>query len=55
MWPVFEDLCVVQRNDSSFTYEVIVVDDGSKDSTSEVIKTQRLHICYGSHVFLQND
>lgn len=28
--------CFFQKQDSAFTYEVIVVDDGSKDETSKV-------------------
>lgn len=32
---------VGQRKDSNFTYEVIVVDDGSRDSTSEVNGARR--------------
>ena len=29
-----------QKNNPSFTYEIIVVDDGSKDSTSKVGETE---------------
>lgn len=38
MWIIVTEIYFIQKKNPSFSYEVIIVDDGSKDKTTEVCK-----------------